>query len=322
MKSLGTVSFFLLALSWHPVATAANIDCSKADNPVEIFICGDSTLMAADQQSNKLNAQLSGSDPSADADQLAWAQQIRNSCASTCSGDDCLSTCLSKAYMDRIDTLEGRIHAASEHAAAEAAKASSQPVKAPATFRTSFNCDQASTDVETLICHSDTLAAADLELEKIVKSKIASDPSFRASQADWLKSTRDQCQTEECLSAAYQARIEALEPPPVATQPTDTFVASEGFPDHVEKIENVTGFDKFNGWQQTAVIILSILFFPIGWFVGYKFGKLGQPNVVFGQAGADLAGKRLGIAVIPFFFGLIGGGVGVGIAFYVVRTYL
>lgn len=82
------------------------------------------------------------------------------------------------------------------------------------TSSPSFDCHKATTRSEMLICSSQALAAQDVQLMKIYKAVLntSSDKeSLKKEQLEWRSSQRDTCSTEECISKAYESRIEDLE---------------------------------------------------------------------------------------------------------------
>jgi uncharacterized protein YecT (DUF1311 family) len=83
------------------------------------------------------------------------------------------------------------------------------PVQETGSFAPSFNCAKASTRVEHLICNDRRLAALDVEVDRIYKLGMnsAKDPvKYRNSQREWLKNTRNRCDTISCLIDAYELR--------------------------------------------------------------------------------------------------------------------
>lgn len=77
----------------------------------------------------------------------------------------------------------------------------------------SFNCNQARLNVERIICNSAELSALDLQmsnryataLEESLDSK-----KLRIEQRQWINTTRNACDSSECIEAAYSARIDSL----------------------------------------------------------------------------------------------------------------
>lgn len=75
----------------------------------------------------------------------------------------------------------------------------------------SFDCTKAATAVEKLICASPRLAALDAELaETYAAARKRGGEALRGEQRTWLKETRDACEDDGCLEAAYLLRIAAL----------------------------------------------------------------------------------------------------------------
>lgn len=90
----------------------------------------------------------------------------------------------------------------------------------PATFTStahaaSFDCAKARTLIENHICADQRLSALDEELSKVYREVLDATPrpdAFRASQRTWLRDVRNVCTTSQCLTAAYQARLDDLIP--------------------------------------------------------------------------------------------------------------
>lgn len=89
----------------------------------------------------------------------------------------------------------------------EAVAAVVEPVKP------SFDCNKASSTAEKLICSSSQLSKLDVELNGIFKQALANaaDPKqVINSQKAWIKNLRGLCSDVECMSRAYQQRLEQL----------------------------------------------------------------------------------------------------------------
>ncbi len=97
------------------------------------------------------------------------------------------------------------------------------------SYSASFNCQKASTLVETSICQSGELSLLDEKLAKLYQQALKNSNSevVKQKQMEWLKE-RNRCQTENCLKKLYQSRIAELEgntsslnlPPPGALSGT------------------------------------------------------------------------------------------------------
>ena len=74
----------------------------------------------------------------------------------------------------------------------------------------SFDCMKASSQIEKIICDDATLSQLDEELAVKFRSSIASSPEVRQQQIDWLRNSRDKCETIDCLVAAYRIQIKTL----------------------------------------------------------------------------------------------------------------
>lgn len=79
------------------------------------------------------------------------------------------------------------------------------------TFSASFDCAKATTPIEKLICSNNSLFTKDEALNKTYKtalSKTNNQKELTKRQLNWLKNTRNQCNTVECLEYVYQERID------------------------------------------------------------------------------------------------------------------
>ncbi|PPD50455.1 MAG: hypothetical protein CTY16_01480 [Methylobacter sp.] len=75
-----------------------------------------------------------------------------------------------------------------------------------------FDCAKASTEVEKIICANPQLSTFDEQLGKLYQaaSKTA---ALKKAQQHWLRTQRDTCHDDTCLSKAYQQRIAELSTP-------------------------------------------------------------------------------------------------------------
>ncbi|PFH08808.1 uncharacterized protein DUF1311 [Collimonas sp. PA-H2] len=83
------------------------------------------------------------------------------------------------------------------------------------TGHPSFDCGKASTKSEHLICASEKLSQADVNLKKVYRMAFIVSPdkdTLQRQQNDWLKNERDQCADETCLLDAYKNRIAQIVP--------------------------------------------------------------------------------------------------------------
>jgi len=81
----------------------------------------------------------------------------------------------------------------------------------------SFDCDQAVSAPEKIICANDELSQLDTRLGlvyDVTTSKASPDKAkrLRTEQRQWLRSVRNQCADAACLLAAYKARLDKLDP--------------------------------------------------------------------------------------------------------------
>lgn len=78
------------------------------------------------------------------------------------------------------------------------------------SYSASFDCQMAKTFIETSICSNKMLS--DLDDQLAIAYKRALDQSsnqneLRKNQREWLKTTRNVCQSEDCLKKVYEQRI-------------------------------------------------------------------------------------------------------------------
>jgi len=92
-------------------------------------------------------------------------------------------------------------------------------IEKPGIYPTSYDCTKSLTEVENLICHVDSLAALDLQLNSLYKSVLAKltgpeREALRQEQRQWLSAREKTCSIYKgwlgCLSDYYQKRIDAL----------------------------------------------------------------------------------------------------------------
>jgi uncharacterized protein YecT (DUF1311 family) len=77
----------------------------------------------------------------------------------------------------------------------------------------SFNCLNASTRVEKMICNSEELSKLDAQLSVVYKAVLSVDPEkelLKKYQDNWRKNIRDACSIESCVKSTYKNRIAEL----------------------------------------------------------------------------------------------------------------
>lgn len=74
----------------------------------------------------------------------------------------------------------------------------------------SFDCRNASSQVENLICADKDLSALDNSLGELYSWRKQSNPGLINEQKQWLLKKRNACQTNACLMEAYRNRINSL----------------------------------------------------------------------------------------------------------------
>lgn len=76
----------------------------------------------------------------------------------------------------------------------------------------SFDCSQAGTDIERMICESDRLSELDRALSSLFQQVVSADGDaafWQADQREWMEERND-CQVEACMTFEYQQRLEEL----------------------------------------------------------------------------------------------------------------
>ena len=73
----------------------------------------------------------------------------------------------------------------------------------------SFDCNNASTNIEKIICSNNELSSLDDELSEVYKSATLKDASIKQSQREWIKQ-RNNCDTDSCIIENYKNRINEL----------------------------------------------------------------------------------------------------------------
>jgi uncharacterized protein len=82
-------------------------------------------------------------------------------------------------------------------------------------FGASFDCRNARSSTEKLVCSSPELRSLDIRLyetyqRNLRQSRGEAERQLRTDQRQWIKDVRDRCKTNSCLSAAYEKRIGQL----------------------------------------------------------------------------------------------------------------
>jgi uncharacterized protein YecT (DUF1311 family) len=94
----------------------------------------------------------------------------------------------------------------------EQANAPTAPTASVGRASPSFDCAKATTAIENMICNSDELSRLDSQVAVAYGARRngSSDPNaVKKQQQDWVKA-RIQCPDANCLTAAYQSRLEEL----------------------------------------------------------------------------------------------------------------
>lgn len=80
-------------------------------------------------------------------------------------------------------------------------------------YKTSFNCNKASTYVEKTICTDSDLAKLDLSLSNIYKTKLSKTKdksSLKSQQKTWVQDVQAACTDKTCIADVISARINEL----------------------------------------------------------------------------------------------------------------
>ena len=77
----------------------------------------------------------------------------------------------------------------------------------------SFDCAKTISQIEKIICNDATLSRLDEDLAVKFRNSIANSPELRQQQIDWLRNSRDKCETVDCLVTAYHIQIKKLDEP-------------------------------------------------------------------------------------------------------------
>ena len=88
-------------------------------------------------------------------------------------------------------------------------------VIAPLVEAASFDCQKASSKIEKMICHDDSLSQSDSEMSamyfKLIKTEPTEDQAeIKKTQKIWLSNDLLKCQTIDCIKSAYLTRIRYL----------------------------------------------------------------------------------------------------------------
>lgn len=103
MRVLSAIAFISLVASTTSAVSAA-IDCSTSAQPIDNVICADSNLATLDEYLDRYYRAALERLPEAaaclKADQRQWLKLQRNACAAD-------KTCLTRAHLERLATLDG-----------------------------------------------------------------------------------------------------------------------------------------------------------------------------------------------------------------------
>ena len=125
----------------------------------------------------------------------------------------------------RLDAAILRMHSESEDSDYDLPIAQTDPER---SWSPSFDCDMATTGPEKLICGSESLSTADVQVAQAFKAALARSPdrdTLVVAQRAWRETERDACASVACMLAAHQARLAQLTPakPPVPTPATSEY---------------------------------------------------------------------------------------------------
>lgn len=189
-----------LALLCAQPAEATSFDCTKAGTAAEKMVCADAELSRLDEALGNIYAEARAQSADADAETIksehrAWLRDNRAACPD--------SACLKSVYESRIRVLR-------KAAWPVAGRGVERARRLPADIA-SVNCAKATTGAKKLlICDSGEFVDIDQRLEEFFAYalKYAPDPeALITEQRAWMRGIRDACHTQDCLWAAYQARL-------------------------------------------------------------------------------------------------------------------
>ncbi len=84
----------------------------------------------------------------------------------------------------------------------------------------SFDCNKASTEIESAICRDPALSQLDGELGTVYRTRLAKDPGVRSTQIAWIRERNQRCGADVvCITRMVRERISELEGPAVADEP-------------------------------------------------------------------------------------------------------
>jgi uncharacterized protein YecT (DUF1311 family) len=116
--------------------------------------------------------------------------------------------------MAEVESTNASMAAAASAAEDADADSANAQDAANGTVRPSFDCGQASSFAERMICADANLARLDLALASAYRSALSATSSTSAlkqSQNAWRTQVRDICMDTDCMQAAYQLRIAELQ---------------------------------------------------------------------------------------------------------------
>lgn len=329
---------FLVGIFWlFPVkdSDAASWDCAKSSTVVEIAICADPVLSAADEAMAELYKKAVLKSGKVKLDQIKWLRESRNSCKSAAHNAKGINSCLQSSYASRTALLEivldeNYIAEAEDVSVDEGAGSDSRSVvqktggadeqlPSPVIYQTMFDCAKA-TEIEALICADETLAAADVALGSLVSKRVGAGTSTTADQFNWLNNVRNRCKTADCLAEVYQQRIDTLERS--ATQSVEQVpelpdVNSKSVPQGVDRMVDPPAPSlPLTWWQKIKFLFFAIFTVPLSWIIGGRIGNLFQADIIVASSGYGLAEERVKNYLYPY----IGNGIGVLVGLIAARA--
>ena len=205
-------------------AASPSFDCSKASATLDRLVCGDDDLSELDRElADAYNDRLARSAGERDrwiVDQRAWLADRGFTCKIFKGAslerlkERASASCLKKLYSDRRDALaQGEFFY--------------RPLK-PTTVSPSFECGNATTVIERLICSDDGLSSLDTEIANVYKARLARNPGesdrWMNDQRLWLSQRTSSCFASvenavsqtwrtvaiKCLSDMYRKRKDQL----------------------------------------------------------------------------------------------------------------
>lgn len=245
MKKLSNIIFLLLlaAPGW---CLSDEQECMGVDNPAEKIICSDEYLYSLDRKLLGLTDRAILSVAEFDEENNNWLLNYRNKCED--------HKCLLDLYLERISFVEKLIFDSEKNSVKKVEHENMMPTGVK-IFQPSFSCEEATVNVELMICSNETLAMADKQLAQLLLSIRSTNIVSPPDQEVWIAEKRNKCRNSECLSREYLERILYIED---AVTPEKLINGSQSAL-VVEKSKSIDGGETGSDGAITFSILVGIL---------------------------------------------------------------